>query len=98
MSDIEGHFTSTFTTGTITNTGATAAPENSYNICQRSGFRAKPGGLVREWTNLMVLPEFFEQRSQQDFIRAKAELLEGSKRPESDDTFITTAIDPAVDL
>lgn len=97
MSDLEGHVTSTFKTGVITNDGATTAPANSYVICDRSGFRARvypdrSSELIPEWDNLMILPEYWEPRQSQDFVRARAELLEGAIRPEPDDVFTTTAV------
>ena len=77
----------------ITNDGATAPANNTYNICNISGFRAKPGELVRRWDGMMVLPEFTEQRHPQDFTQAiPAEKHDGSVSPESSDNFITTAI------
>jgi hypothetical protein len=66
----------------ITNSNATTDTPNRYNICDRSGFRAKPGELVRTWDGLMVLPEFWEPRNDQDFVRVRAESQSGSKRPE----------------
>lgn len=74
---------------------ATAGPvEPSYEICQRSGFKFPRGTLIQEWTNLWVAPQFAEPRNVQDFVRDRAELLEGSKRPEHDTVFITTRVLP----
>ena len=59
----------------------------------RSGRKVKPGTLVREWTGLMVHPDYLDRRSPQDMVRVRAEDLEGSPRPEpANDYFITTAI------
>jgi hypothetical protein len=30
-------------------------------VCQRSGFKAAPGELVKDWTGLWVLPRFRER-------------------------------------
>ena len=76
----------------ITNDNATTTFGNTYNICDVSGFRARPGELVRRWDGVWVLPEFWEPRHPQDFVRAKAERLTGSIRPESPDLFISTAV------
>ena len=86
-------------TGTsITNTSATQPTGNSYSVCQLSGYRAKPGELTQRWDGLWVLPRFSESRSEQDFIRVHAEKLEGSIRPESEDTFISADLDPDTDF
>ena len=80
----------------ITNSNATQPTGNSYNVCQISGHRAKPGELVERWDGLLVLPRFSEPRSEQDFVRVHAEKLDGSIRPEpAQDNFITTDIDPS---
>lgn len=71
----------------ITNTTATE-DNGKYNICQLSGFRAKPGGLVRRWDGLLVLPEFNESRHPQDFVRSFVDEISGSTRPEHTDRFI----------
>ncbi len=77
---------------TIENSGATPYWNNSYNICQRSGKKVKPGTLVVEWTGLKVHPDYLDIRSEQDFVRVRAEKLTGSVRPEAANKFITTAI------
>lgn len=71
----------------IINGNADVFPSN-YEICERTGFRVRRGGLVKEWNGTMVRPESFEPRHPQDFVRAIAEQLEGSPRPEQDDRFI----------
>ena len=53
-----------------------------YEICQRSGFKFPRGTLVQEWTGAWIAPKFAEPRNAQDLVRDKAELLEGSIRPE----------------
>jgi len=80
---------------TIENTSATTSPPVNYEICDYSGFRAKRGTLVKTWDNRYVLPEFWEPRHDQDFVRSRPEQLNrGAIRP--DDTgreiFITTTI------
>lgn len=66
----------------IENTNATTDTPNRYNICDRSGFKAKPGELVRTWDGLMVLPEFWEPRNMQDLVTSRPERQRGAKRPE----------------
>ena len=84
----------------ITNSNATAYWGNTYNVCQRSGRKYKPGTLIQEsYTGLWVHPDHAEPRHPQLAVRVKAERLTGSIRPEpAPDTFITTAIDPATYL
>jgi len=70
-------------------TNADAKAEAShYEICDRTGFRVRPGGLKEEWNGLKVRPESWERRNQQDFLRGKAEHPPGSERPEQVDRFI----------
>ena len=76
----------------ITNSDAGVDTENRYNVCQRSGFRAKPGELVEDGYGAWVLPKYAEPRHLQDFVRSLPDQLEGSVRPEPTDTFITTAV------
>ena len=82
----------------ITNDNATTDGVNRYNVCQRSGFRAKPGELVRDGYGAMVLPEYAESRHPQDAVRSTGpdEPNRGAIRP--DDTgrelFISTSVAP----
>ena len=74
----------------ITNDTATEDTGNRYEVCALSGFRAKPGQLIRRWDGFWVLPKFFEPRNEQDLLRAKSENQHGSIRPEpSTDQFIS---------
>ena len=73
----------------ITNDTATT-DDGKYNVCQLSGFRAKPGELVRRWDGLMVLPKFIEPRHSQDRVRGHADEISGSLRPEKTDQFTET--------
>lgn len=74
----------------IQNLSATTDSGNRYEICDRSGFRAKPGQLVETWDGLMVLPEFWEPRNMQDFVSSRAERQSGAQRPEpvGSETFV----------
>ena len=65
-------------------TNANAGPYwNANNVCQRSGFKAKPGELVQDAYGYWVLPEYAERfRHPQERVRVKAEKLEGARRPE----------------
>lgn len=63
-----------------------------FNICQRTGMKALPGELLTEWHGVLVRQWSFDERNQQDFVRAKAEILIGPRRPEPPDTFITSDV------
>ncbi len=84
----------------ITNSNATTDVPNRYNICDLSGFRAKPGELIRTWNGLMVLPEFWEPRNDQDFVRSVPEHQTGATRPEpiGNETFLADGEVTADDL
>jgi len=69
--------------------------QNKYNICQKSGFKVKPGELSTEYNGKLVRPESFDKRHPQLRVRDKAELLTGSIRPEPADTFIDSISDPS---
>ena len=76
----------------VVNTNAAPYWGNANNVCQISGFKAKPGQLVTRWDGLLVLPKFSEPRNDQDFVRVKPERQRGSIRPEAADNFVSTAI------
>jgi hypothetical protein len=78
----------------ITNSTATEDTSNRYNICQRTGFKVKPGSLMKEWNGALVRSDSYEPRNIQDFVKGKAESLTGAIRPEADDQFIATSIAP----
>lgn len=69
------------------------APENSYNIDQRTGFKVLPGSLITDWTGTKTLREHADPREFQFRVRVTAELLEGSIRPEPEDNFIDSISD-----
>lgn len=81
---------------TIENLTATIDAKNRYEICDRTGFKAKPGTLKETWDGLMVLPSQWEPRNFQDRIRSRPESQDGANRPEpiGTETFITTPVDP----
>jgi len=84
--------TATFSTQYApTNSDAVEVP-NHYEICDRSGFRVKPGTLISEWTGHMVIPRFWEPRHPQEFVRSVPETQKGSVRPEATDEFIGTDV------
>jgi hypothetical protein len=85
---------STFQTDNITNSTAESDTDNRYNICQRTGFKVKPGTLIEEWNGTLVRAFSWEPRNLQDLVRTEAESLVGPSRPEGTDTFITTSIAP----
>ena len=86
----------------ITNSNGTTDVPANYEVCERTGFRVKPGELVKEWDGTMVRPESWEARHPQDFIRIRAERQRGSENPEPADVFIEDAypsgVNPATDL
>ena len=90
MSDIEGHVTSTFTVDDPGLGVGDDAPKNNYNICQISGWKSRPHELLTRWDGIKVLPQYFENRHPQDYIRVRADKNEGASRPEADDTFVGT--------
>jgi len=65
---------------------------SNYEICQRSGRRAKRDELVYEpLSNLWVIPEYLDPTHPQIFIRSVTdEPSRGSLRPEGVDTFVTS--------
>ena len=77
------------------NTIATADSGNRYNICQRTGFKQKPVQLSTEWTGSKVRTESYDKRPDQLGVRARAESLEGPKRPEPADVFVSTSTAPS---
>lgn len=79
---------STFQTDNISNSTATEDSGNRYNICQRTGFRVKPGQLVEDAYGALVRPDSVDRRHPQEFIRPLAEELTGSQYPEATDNFI----------
>ena len=72
-----------------------AVPTDNYEICAVSGFRALPGELVYDdYTREKVLPEFADRG---DFNHRKfmsTDTKKGPLRPEKEDTFIDTPVDP----
>jgi len=64
---------------------------SNYVICDRSGWRAKPGELRPTWDGLMVLPEFWEPRPETDRTKVNPEHLPGAKNPEpiGDEIFLS---------
>jgi hypothetical protein len=80
--------------GDPSNTTATEDSENRYNICQRTGFKIKPGQLVTEWDGVKVRADSWEPRNLQDLVRVRAEELHGAYRPEPTDQFIANSIAP----
>ena len=60
-----------------------AEDTSNYVICDRSGFKVKPGELRQTWDKLLVLDEFWEARHPQDTIRrVTPERQRGAVRPE----------------
>ena len=74
----------------IQNLNATTDSLNRYNICARTGFRQKPGTLVKDGYGEMVRPESAEPRHPQERVKSQPESQRGALRPEpiGDETFI----------
>ena len=69
--------------------------KSNYEICDRSGFRAKRGQLRPTWDGKLVLDEFWEHRHPQDRVqKVSPERQRGAIRPEpvKNPTFITDEI------
>jgi len=58
------------------------------NICDRTGFRALPGELVKDAYGNMVLKRYRDSRHPQEFVRSTPERRHGPKRRESEPEFI----------
>ena len=88
----------------IQNLNATTDSLNRYNICARTGFKQKPGTLVRDGYGEMVRPESAEPRHPQERVKSQPESQRGALRPEEivSPTFIEDAfpngVDPDTDL
>jgi len=75
----------------IENTNATTDSGNRYEICDVSGFKCKPGELVKQWNGLWVHPDYWTPRNDQDFVRSTKNLRStGPLRPEpvGSETFV----------
>jgi hypothetical protein len=78
----------------ITNT--TAIVENAdpslQRVCDQSGFRARGRELRATWNGFMVLPQFWEKRNDQDFVRSLNIDNEGARsdKPRPDDRDLDT--------
>lgn len=67
----------------IENANATPGDANAYNICDRTGFKVKPGRLVKDGYGHMVRKESVEPKNIQDLAKShKAEQQKGALRPE----------------
>ena len=66
-------------------------PGDHWVVCQRSGKVIRSSEAKREWTGLIVAPEYWEPRHPQDFVRVRAEntAAKGLVNPEPTDTFVT---------
>ena len=91
---------STFTTDNPgEGVGTTDVPTN-FEQCARSGFRAKPGGLVQEsYTKEWVLPEFSEPAHPQIYLRSVGpdRPNRGAQRPDDtgNELFVSTSTAPS---
>ena len=67
-----------------------------YNaICDRCGTKRKASECRLEWNNLFVCRQCWEPRHPQDYVRGrKDDQRVPIPRPDSDPTFITTAVTP----
>ena len=68
---------------------------DNYAICDRTGFKYKRSEMRKQWDNLIVGKEFFEERNAQDFVKAVPDQITVyDTRSEGVDTFITTPVTP----
>ena len=73
------------------NVDAERTPLNNYVICSRSGFKVRPGELIKDpYSGEMVLPEFADRDYREGTVRSMKPYR--SIRPEQDDRFISVAI------
>jgi hypothetical protein len=65
-------------------------PGDHWVVCQRSGKVIRSSEAKREWTGLIVAPEYWEPRHPQDFVRVRVEntAAKGLVNPEPADTFV----------
>lgn len=84
----EGAVTGTFADYSESNSNASAQP-SIYEVCQKSGFKAKPGELVQQWDGALVHRDYVDKRHPQEFVRGAAERAKRpSAPPEHADAFI----------
>jgi hypothetical protein len=88
-------YASTFQVDNITNSGAEVDAGNRYNMCMRTGFRAKPHTLVEDAYGALVRPDSYDKRHPQELIRPLAEEITGPKRPEPTDLFLSASVAPS---
>ena len=87
--------TAAFTGLEVVNTGASLDTGNRFNVCQRTGFRVKAGGLMKEQYGAWVRPESYERPNPLDLgVRVKAESLTGALRPEPSTDLTYSSIAP----
>ena len=73
----------------ITNSTATETPSN-YVIDQRTGFKLRPGELVKDGYGILTSKKYYDGRHPQEFVRSVPETHKGSESPEQTDRFIST--------
>jgi len=64
---------------------------DNYAICDQCGRKWKRSEMLKQWDNLIVCPDDFEERQPQDFVKAhRDQITVYDTRTEGEDTFITT--------
>lgn len=77
----------------ITNDNATTPDFTGYEICDKSGFRAYPGELVRDGhSRNWVLPRFADAEQPNELRHHRSESGKGPINAEISDNFITTTV------
>jgi hypothetical protein len=71
----------------ITNAEATSVA-NNYVVCERTGYRVKPGELRDQWDGAKVRPESFDRRHPQEFMRGRPETFKPSPSPQLPDVHV----------
>lgn len=67
----------------------TYRPGDFYRSCERCGKKTRSSHTAKEWNNLIVCFECFEERQPQDFVRGRRDIQNvPDPRPEPPDTFV----------
>jgi hypothetical protein len=59
-----------------------------YEVCQKSGFKVKPGQLAQQWDGAFVRADLIDKRHPQEFVRGLRERVLPPAPPELADSFI----------
>ena len=66
-----------------------------WAICDQCGFKFLRSEMKKQWNNLIVCKQDFEERQPQDFVKAhRDQITVYDTRTEGEDQFITTPVEP----